>query len=359
MNLYLDINETGGIKINFPSLKPHQMEDSCALDVAARDGQTMEQVGTTLNIVRERVRQIESAALKRLREHAVHLEAATPPTPPEREASVTHLKSVPSTDSEPELPETVAYGEIPAGWISTRVAATLLDMHISTVGQYASKGVLERRRHIFQDHGRDRPGYIYLRSKVEALQTKLGAVMVKQPTPELASKPRPAPKTKPKAPTIPNGWMLPEQAAKTLGVHVSNLCKHLESAALKRKTLPGRQGYIYEARSIMTALAKKEGVPIIGDTLIRDIEPTVKPSKPAPITPTWSDDRAVSVNLPACRELLDDLEGYADDVKRLVESRKGSNPTLFEQTVLGGVSGALDGMATLIKDLRTRLGLES
>lgn len=67
-HLFLDVSPTtGAIKLNFPDLEPEGMAESCALDVADRDGETLEKVGECLNITRERLRQIEEAALVQLR----------------------------------------------------------------------------------------------------------------------------------------------------------------------------------------------------------------------------------------------------------------------------------------------------
>ena len=75
-HLYLDVNpETGSIKINFPELEPWELKETCALDVAERGGITLEEVGEIMNLTRERIRQIESKALKKLQHHtrAIHL----------------------------------------------------------------------------------------------------------------------------------------------------------------------------------------------------------------------------------------------------------------------------------------------
>lgn len=59
-HLYLDVQAaTGSIKFNFPDLEPGELADSCALDVAARGGATLERVAELMNMTRERVRQIE------------------------------------------------------------------------------------------------------------------------------------------------------------------------------------------------------------------------------------------------------------------------------------------------------------
>jgi hypothetical protein len=66
-NLYLDVsNKTGAIKLNFPDLEVWDMNESCALDVADRDGTTLEDVGAIMNLTRERIRQVEVQALVNL-----------------------------------------------------------------------------------------------------------------------------------------------------------------------------------------------------------------------------------------------------------------------------------------------------
>ncbi len=71
-HLYLDVNATNGsIKLVFPDLEPHELVESCALDVADRGGETLEKVGELMNITRERVRQIEIDARERIRTDAL------------------------------------------------------------------------------------------------------------------------------------------------------------------------------------------------------------------------------------------------------------------------------------------------
>lgn len=66
-HLYLDVNpETGSIKLNFPDKEVWQLSETCALDVAARGGLTLEEVGEILNLTRERIRQVEAAGLQKL-----------------------------------------------------------------------------------------------------------------------------------------------------------------------------------------------------------------------------------------------------------------------------------------------------
>jgi hypothetical protein len=67
-HLYLDVDErTGSIKLNFPKLEPWELKESCTLDVAERDGVTLQDIGGAMNVTRERIRQIEARALVKLR----------------------------------------------------------------------------------------------------------------------------------------------------------------------------------------------------------------------------------------------------------------------------------------------------
>lgn len=65
-NLYLDVSPVGNIKYNFPEFEPHQMKQSCALDVADGGPMKLEIVGGAMNVTRERARQIERAALQKI-----------------------------------------------------------------------------------------------------------------------------------------------------------------------------------------------------------------------------------------------------------------------------------------------------
>lgn len=68
-HLYLDVNETrGSLKLNFPDLEVWELPETCALDVADRGGMTLEEVGEIMNLTRERIRQLETLGLKKLRE---------------------------------------------------------------------------------------------------------------------------------------------------------------------------------------------------------------------------------------------------------------------------------------------------
>lgn len=68
-HLALDVSErTGSIKTNYPDVQVWEMPRTCALDEADRGGMTLEDVADTLNLTRERIRQIETNALRKLRE---------------------------------------------------------------------------------------------------------------------------------------------------------------------------------------------------------------------------------------------------------------------------------------------------
>ena len=67
-HLYLDVDvETGALHLNHPSVEVEDMRDSCALDVADRGGETLESVGSLMNLTRERIRQIQALVTDRLR----------------------------------------------------------------------------------------------------------------------------------------------------------------------------------------------------------------------------------------------------------------------------------------------------
>jgi hypothetical protein len=67
-NLYVDVNpRTGSVKLNFPDKELWELAHTCALDVADKAGITLEEVGDIMNLTRERVRQLESRGLTKLR----------------------------------------------------------------------------------------------------------------------------------------------------------------------------------------------------------------------------------------------------------------------------------------------------
>ena len=83
MHLYLDVNETSGsITVRHPGREVHEIPDTCALAVAAREALTLEEVGQRTGLVRERVRQIEDRALAELRALADAFGIDDPHDPP-------------------------------------------------------------------------------------------------------------------------------------------------------------------------------------------------------------------------------------------------------------------------------------
>lgn len=86
-NLYLDVNpETGSIKLNFPDKEIWELEYTCALDVAEKGGITLEEVGAIMNLTRERIRQVETRGLMKLREATEATPSPDSPAPPRRPA---------------------------------------------------------------------------------------------------------------------------------------------------------------------------------------------------------------------------------------------------------------------------------
>lgn len=75
-HLYLDVLESGALKLNFPDIEPHELEHSCCLDIAERGPHRLEDVGAVMNLTRERVRQTEDAALAKVEAAAAHLQEA-------------------------------------------------------------------------------------------------------------------------------------------------------------------------------------------------------------------------------------------------------------------------------------------
>ncbi len=65
-NLYLDVTPNGNITLNFPRLEPDEIGESCALDCAEDGGRTLDAIAQDLAVTRERVRQIEAKALRKL-----------------------------------------------------------------------------------------------------------------------------------------------------------------------------------------------------------------------------------------------------------------------------------------------------
>lgn len=72
-HLYLDVSSRGGIRMAFPDREPHELTESCSIDIADRGSATLEEVGAATNVTRERVRQIEDKIKKKLAIEAPHL----------------------------------------------------------------------------------------------------------------------------------------------------------------------------------------------------------------------------------------------------------------------------------------------
>lgn len=66
-HLYLDVTEAGSLKLNFPGMDVDEIPMTCSLDMAEDGGATLEQVASVLGVTKERARQIEEKALRRLR----------------------------------------------------------------------------------------------------------------------------------------------------------------------------------------------------------------------------------------------------------------------------------------------------
>lgn len=67
-HLYLDVSpQTGAIKVNFPDLETDELVESCSLDVAEDGRCTIDKVGAAMNVTRERARQIEDIAIRKLK----------------------------------------------------------------------------------------------------------------------------------------------------------------------------------------------------------------------------------------------------------------------------------------------------
>lgn len=65
-HLFLEVLSSGSLRHQFPSSEVWEMKETCALDLAEKGGMTLEQIGTYLNVTRERVRQIEKRALLKI-----------------------------------------------------------------------------------------------------------------------------------------------------------------------------------------------------------------------------------------------------------------------------------------------------
>lgn len=74
-HLYLDVNpDTGAIRLTFPDLEPWELKHTCSLDVAEFGGITLEEVGQIVNVSRERIRQVETVSLMKMKFAGVDFE---------------------------------------------------------------------------------------------------------------------------------------------------------------------------------------------------------------------------------------------------------------------------------------------
>ncbi len=65
-SLYLDVTRAGSLVVNFADLEPDEMGESCALDIAARGGESLDVVARAMGLTKQRVAQIEERALSKL-----------------------------------------------------------------------------------------------------------------------------------------------------------------------------------------------------------------------------------------------------------------------------------------------------
>jgi hypothetical protein len=72
-SLYLDVTQAQSIKLNYPELEPDELEVSCVLDVASGDPLSDADISRVMNLSRERVRQIEIVAFRKLERLAARL----------------------------------------------------------------------------------------------------------------------------------------------------------------------------------------------------------------------------------------------------------------------------------------------
>ena len=66
-HLYLDVFEGGVLKINHKGVELEKMPFTCALDAADTGEMELDQIANTLNLTRERVRQILEQAFQKIR----------------------------------------------------------------------------------------------------------------------------------------------------------------------------------------------------------------------------------------------------------------------------------------------------
>lgn len=66
-NLYLDVRGDGVLRLNFADREPEEMVASCALDLATDGPRTLDSVAGLMGMSKERARQIEENAMKKVR----------------------------------------------------------------------------------------------------------------------------------------------------------------------------------------------------------------------------------------------------------------------------------------------------
>ena len=65
-NLYLDVGETGALRINFPGQEPDEMTASCVLDLVEDGPRILDTIGALMGLSKERARQIEASGLAKV-----------------------------------------------------------------------------------------------------------------------------------------------------------------------------------------------------------------------------------------------------------------------------------------------------
>jgi hypothetical protein len=66
-NLYVDVKASGSLTFTHPRSEPWDAQHSCALDLAEEGGLCLADIARVLGVTRERVRQIEEAAMEKAR----------------------------------------------------------------------------------------------------------------------------------------------------------------------------------------------------------------------------------------------------------------------------------------------------
>ena len=81
-HLFVDVTGAGSLLMNHPGKEIDQLEESCALDVADRGGQSLEAVGRLIGVSMERSRQIIEQAATGISFVSVHRLRRKPPASP-------------------------------------------------------------------------------------------------------------------------------------------------------------------------------------------------------------------------------------------------------------------------------------